>query len=477
MSEDVREINKVSEHVLSLLEAPVSSDKIVDALEKRRAKAIARTLGLSSINNLMSLSFRRETGLIRSFVESLKTNNVKGHYWEGIEGIDPNLLRCVQKSFYSIYNLLQRELVKSKGAAFDKVSISHYLVVLDALSFPFKEADNHLILEQQFPIIINILLNWSKGHIGEELESKSFLKDGVITSLQIIEEENILDEVEKILLETKEGGQSLYLVISRGGTSYPLTDFQVTGDNVEGCEKVGQFERDGETKGIYIKRREPNPGNQYLVTLNESFSTEYKPYFELLGDESEEDKKNRTALKERLCRSAWAAYKLLVFTTAGSISINESNIKSQVQNLFLHSIFSELKYDETLLELGYSGLDLKSIVNADLWLNKMTISKDQAKNPTQEWIRQFNKETENIEDSLLNEMIQDLITRADPAMKGVLSSDEINKLDPDVAVLVSSDTYKNYKGEFDFFRYIASLANMKSTYSNDVQSYLSESPL
>ncbi|CAG9330091.1 unnamed protein product [Blepharisma stoltei] len=477
-SKDVKEIKRISELILSLFEAPVSAEKIVDTIEKRRVKAIARALGLSILGNSMSLSSIKETSLIRSFVDSLKQNNVKFHYWENVEGIDLSLLKCVQKSFYRIYGYLQRELLKSKTEAIERSSYFHYLAVLDALCFSLKEPDNLMIVEQQFPLIISLLLNWSKGYIGEEVETKSFLLGQCITGFKILIEADIFDDVDKILLETREGeGQNLYLIIEHKG-ALPIADFQIRSEEIEGYENLGQFTRNGESKHIFIKKSEPSAKNQFLVSIQESLECEYKPYYDLLGDESEEEKKLRETLKDRLCRTAWAAYKLLVFSAVGDVSQSNPVVKQTVQDLFLNSIFNELKWDQSLLEVGYSGLKLNEVVSGELWVNKMNTVKAFKKNPMQEWMRQFNKETKNLGESLLKETINDLVAKADPAMKGVLTPAEISKLDPECSELLSSqDAYKNSKGNFDFFKYINAVHAMKDTLSKEDQYYIDHSKI
>ncbi|CAG9330089.1 unnamed protein product [Blepharisma stoltei] len=398
-SEDVKGIKKISELIFSLFETPVSAEKIVDTIEKRRVKAIARALGLSSLGNSMNLSSRKETSLIRSFIDSLKQNNIKFHYWENVEGIDLSLLKCVQKSFYTIYGYLQKELLKSKTEVIERPLYSHYLTILDALCFPLKESDNLMIVEQQFPLIISLLLNWSKGYIGEEVDTKSFLLDQCITGFKILVEADISKDVDKILLEAREGeGQNLYLIIEHNG-AIPVVDFQIASEEIEGYNNLGQFTRNGESKHIFIKKSEPSAKNQFLVSIQESLECEYKPYYDLLGDESEDEKKLRETLKDRLCRTVWAAYKLLVFSAAGNVSQINSVVKQTVQDLFLNSIFNELKWDQSLLELGYSGLKLSEVVSGQLWVNKMNTVKAFKKNPMQEWVRQFNKETEKLGES------------------------------------------------------------------------------
>ncbi|CAG9335135.1 unnamed protein product [Blepharisma stoltei] len=41
---------------------------------------------------------------------------------------------------------------------------------------------------------------------------------------------------------------------------------------------------------IFIKKSEPSAKNQFLVSIQESLECEFRPYFDLLGDESEDEK-------------------------------------------------------------------------------------------------------------------------------------------------------------------------------------------
>jgi len=164
---------------------------------------------------------------------------------------------------------------------------------------------------------------------------------------------------------------------------------------IDGYENIGEYKFIG-ANTIYIKKSEASTKNEFLTGINENLEPEYKEYHELLGDEIADDKKSREALKEKLCRTAWAVYKLLFFSTAGSFSENRANIKLAIQELFLHSIFIELRFEESLLELGHAGVEIKETVLGHLWVNKMTIAKNATKNPMQEWIRQFNKELKTL---------------------------------------------------------------------------------
>ena len=118
------------------------------------------------MSNLINISPKQETLLIRAFGDAFRKKGVKNHYWQGLEGTDPTLLFCVQKSFFGVYGLLQKELIKSRGKPFTISSYNHYLAVLESMSCPLKGVDSHVIIELQFSSTLEILLNWSKGYLG-----------------------------------------------------------------------------------------------------------------------------------------------------------------------------------------------------------------------------------------------------------------------------------------------------------------------
>lgn len=113
-NEDVKEFLKVSELVKSFIESRCPISNLIDAIDNRRTRAIARTLGYLCLANLVNISGKQETYLIRSFGDSLRHKGVKNHYFSGLEGVDPTLLSVVQKSFYQIFGLLQKELIRSR---------------------------------------------------------------------------------------------------------------------------------------------------------------------------------------------------------------------------------------------------------------------------------------------------------------------------------------------------------------------------
>lgn len=108
-----KEFNEISDIVKQFLENPIPVEKLVEVMEKRRTKALARAIGFQSLGKLLSLAKGMETSLVRSFADSLRRKNGKVHYWDGLEGVDPNLLSCVKYCFFDVYELLQKDLVTS----------------------------------------------------------------------------------------------------------------------------------------------------------------------------------------------------------------------------------------------------------------------------------------------------------------------------------------------------------------------------
>lgn len=151
--------------VMQFLESPASVSEIVQAIEKRRTKGVARTLGFLGIANFMNMTTGSKTAFVHSFGESLRQGQIKMHYWHGLEGTDPTLLACIQSSFYGVYSLLQKQLIRTAAQPLTSETCNHCLAVIEAMSCPLKEVDGNSILNMQFSPTLDILLAWAKGHV------------------------------------------------------------------------------------------------------------------------------------------------------------------------------------------------------------------------------------------------------------------------------------------------------------------------
>ena len=285
-------------------------------IEKRRSKAIARTLGFLCLANLINFSAKHETWLVRAFSTALKVKGQKEHYWKGLEGTDPSLLSCLQKAFFQVYGLLQKELIKSRAKPFTLSSYSHYISVLEAMSCPLRGVDAYMILELQFPSTLHTLFSWSKGYLGEEIISKPFLEDNCVSEFALV---TGAASNNRILLESFEDKPSLYLEFSKGCKSLPVTDFVVLpAASLDGFEDaVGEFLIKDVPHRLFIKRESPKPKNSYLTSFD-GLNPIVTKYEDLLGEEKEADKNKRENLKLRLSKSAWALYKLIMYSIVGS---------------------------------------------------------------------------------------------------------------------------------------------------------------
>lgn len=470
------ELSKVMELVNYFLESSHPIEKIVEVIEKRRSKAIARTLGYLCLANLINFSAKHETWLVRAFSTALKVKGKKEHYWKGVEGTDPFLLSCLQKAFFQVYGLLQKELIKSRAKPFTIASYSHYISVLEAMSCPLRGVDAFMILEMQFPSTLHTLFSWGKGYLGEEIITRPFLKEKCITEFSLV---TGASSENRILLETFEDQPNSLLQFEKNESLLPVSDFIVVAqDTMEGYEDaVGEFMIKGVPHHLFVKRETAKPKGSYLTSF-EGLNPILVKYEDLLGEEKDHDKKKREGLKQRLSKSAWALYKHLMFSIVGSWADYNETKKNLVQEMFIRALFSELKWDEASSKPDEKELNLSEISSGDLWLAKMSVPKSLQKNSMVEWIRQFSKEIENYGDLMIKGVITEYVEKIDPAMKGVLNDIDLGYIDKEyVDTLQQFEDNKNSKGQFDFFKYLSGLKRLSQDLPFDVQDYIEASSL
>lgn len=475
-SSDQEELMKIIDLVNGFLESQYAIEKVVEVIEGRRSKAIARTLGFLCLANLINFSAKHETWLVRAFSTALKVKGQKEHYWKGLEGTDPFLLSCLQKAFFQVYGLLQKELIKSRARPFTITSYSHYISVLEAMSCPLRGVDAHMILELQFPSTLHILFSWAKGYLGEEVISKPFLKENCVTEFSLV---NGGGSECRLLLEAFEDKPSLYLQFEKGGNSQPVTDFMIIPqETMEGYDDaVGEFLIKGVAHRLFIKREAPKAKSSYLTSFD-GLNPILTKYEELLGEEKENDKKKRENLKLRLSKSAWALYKLIMYSIVGSwVEYNEQK-KILVQEMFVRALFTELKWDEASNKVDDKDINISEASSGELWLAKALVPKSLQKNAMVEWMRRFTKETEHLDDLMIKKGIQEYVEKVDPAMKGVLNEIDISYIDKESAQkLQQFDDNKNSKGQYDFFKYLQGLKRLGDELPYDVQNYMETSEL
>ena len=471
---DQEELNRIIELVNSFLESPTAIEKIVEAIEKRRSKAIARTLGFLCLANLLNFSAKHETWLVRAFSTALKVKGKKEHYWKGLEGSDPILLGCLQKAFFQVYGLLQKELIRSRAKPFTVVSYSHYISVIEAMSCPLRGVDAHMILELQFPSTLHILFSWAKGYLGEEVISRPFLKGNCITEFSLV---SGASSENRLLLESFEDQPSLFIQFEKGGSSLPVSDFLII--PAEGCdiEAALEFNIKGVAHKLLIKRENPASKGSYLTSFD-GLNPIMTKYEDLLGEEKANDKVKREELKLRLSKSAWALYKLIMYSIVGAWAEYNEQKKTLVQELFVRILFTELKWEDSSNKPDEKDLNISEACSGELWLGKMIVPKSLQKNPMIEWMRMFSKEIEGLGDLMIKGVISEYVEKVDPAMKGILNEVDIGYIDQESALkLKEFEDNKNSKGQYDFFKYLNGLKRLIYDFPFDVQDYVEASPL
>lgn len=350
------------------------------------------------------------------------------------------------------------------------------------MSSPLKGVDAHMILEIQFASTVNVLLSWAKGHIGEESINKRFQIDKCLTRLGVFEEQDLPENSNKILLGKREGASDLYLVCDKGGEGVePITDIMYCDADVmleDYEDSTGVFFINNEARHILVKREMATPGRSYLISLPDPNTPKFASYDEIIDSEKIEEKQKREKLRERLSKSSWALFKLLMYSIVGNTVENNESKKILVQDLFIRMLFIEIKWEDSLRKPDSLPFEISKLSSGSPWIGQMVVPKSYQKNPMVEWIRQFRLETESIEDFMLRDVIYEFIEKADPAMKGVLTADDIMFIDENIASTIQSfQENKNYKDEFDFFRYLRVLRSLAGDFPLVVQEYIESSKL
>ena len=473
-SPEQEELNRIIELVNSFLESSVAIEKIVEAIEKRRSKAIARTLGFLCLANLLNFAAKHETWLVRAFSTALKSKGKKEHYWKGLEGSDPFLLECLQKAFFQVYGLLQKELIKSRARPFTMGSYSHYISVIEAMSCPFRAVDAQMILELQFPSTLHILFSWAKGYIGEEVISRPFIKENCVTEFSLVtggKAEN------RLLIEEFEDKPSVFIQFEKGGASQPVSDFFIIPSEANDRPAELEFEINQVKHKLVISREQPVQNSSYLTSFD-GLNPIMTKYEDLLGSESPEDKAKREDLKIRLAKSSWALYKLIMFSIVGTWAEYSEKRTDLVQEMFVKVLFAELKWDEAGSKPDDKDLSISEAASGELWLGKMTAPKCLQKNPMVEWMRVFTKEVEPFGDLMIKSVISEYIEKVDPVMKGVISETDLSYLDPETSEkLKQFEDNRNSRGQYDFFRYLQGLSRLSYDLPFEVQDYVENSSL
>ncbi|CAG9334942.1 unnamed protein product [Blepharisma stoltei] len=478
-NEDIKEFHKVSDLVTKFLETSIPVELIIKLIEGRRGRAVTRSVGFQLISNMIA-STDQSISLVKVFSDSLKVKGEKKHYWEGLEGIDPKLLHIVKHSFYQLYSTLQKELTKPQTKTLQPTDIYYYLFLLEAMSSPFKGIDSHSILEQHFPTVLAQLLKWAKGFINLEELQRRFKKELCVTKLEIHPEAEIPEGTDKILLSESPEGAKVYLTFHKDQSLKALTDVVISTDQAkEGYEKIdGEFVESGDTKFVFVKRGEEKSGERCLLVSPSINDFKYSNYDELFDADIDGEIKDRTELKAKLCRTSWSLFKQFFYSIAGSwVEPNETK-KILVQDTFMQVLFNDLKYEKSLSALESESLEVKKLVRGDDWIGKKVESKNLAKNPVHEWLNQFRHETEGFENFTLRNLINEYIEKVDPSMKGVLTQDDLEHIEqPILETLQSHEENKNYKGQYDFFKFLGTLKDLSNEFPENVQNYLSSSVL
>lgn len=502
-----KEFTKVNGLIYEFLESKSDLPMFFFALDMKRNQALARTIGINYLMHMFKISTKSHKALkgqiVRMFSESFRVNNSskKKHYLKDLEGVDCNLQRCVQRSFFSMYQLLLNHLRLSEVKDLDCTGqeVSHtYMKTFEALSFPFEDIDSYKLLDLKLHESLSFLLTWSKGQKINEHVSYKFDISSCITSLKVHNEEefqeNQPENAECFSLSTVnrlegEFGQDteitkkLCLEIIRGeANKRPIVQVLVTAMcDEEGFETVeGNINEQGEPLFLFVKRSEPKEGINILSKLEVIEDNPirlrpiYIPYSRFLvkeQDASETTKRNER--KRFLRQAAWILLKHLVYTCAGKPehryieeSLSEMK-KNKLQTMFAELLLGEASWVRTkeridLAPRDVAKLSLKKVSSGELWMQGEVSKPKMHRNPMIDWVNQFRETFKHYYPGDLIELsgvespiafVENWFLKIDPTMKGILSVDELKSTDISDD-LKDESRIRNSLGQVDFFCYL-----------------------
>ena len=194
----------------------------------------------------------------------------------------------MQKSFFSVVQLLLNHLSLKEVRELDctsQQSMHFYLKIFEALSFPFEEIDNSMLIDLKLLEGISFLLRWAKGNsINEDIIQK-FNKTNFITSLKVHNEEEYqesqhdgiecfsLNTVNRLVGEYEHDPTStslkFCLQITRGDDKLlPVTEIFTGSCCPESFEAVeGNINEQSSEIFLYLRRSEPQPDLSFLTRI------------------------------------------------------------------------------------------------------------------------------------------------------------------------------------------------------------------
>lgn len=165
------ELSRVNKVLMEFLGSEFAAKELVEELERRRTRAMARIIGLTNLSQTLksasSETAKQIQGLVAStFSEGFIVEGVKKHYTFGVEGVDPTLIKVIQESYFDIYQQLLNHLnigTVSTMDCTDNMVTNSFLTIFESLTFPFDVIDNIRVLDLKQDEAMRFMLTWAKG--------------------------------------------------------------------------------------------------------------------------------------------------------------------------------------------------------------------------------------------------------------------------------------------------------------------------
>ena len=440
------EIGKIWNILQEVLNYPSSAEEIMKILEKRRVRGLSRAVGYKYFHTLISEQVSSE--VIETFNQCVRTTQGKIDMAQGLEATDPVLIRCVQSTFYTVYKILIGKLSDFNPESI--IDLYFLLNLIESVNYPILDSDLHYFYDLNIGGVVSKLLDWVKGNFSALKVSKIFSTEQCVTSFKVITESQ-----EGALVIP--GSENLKLVCTKGEDKQPISEFIISESILPGYEDaVGPITISSVHKYLLIKRSTAQSNSQYLFSVSDSLSPEFKPFSNFLTQEDPDEKLKIEELKVKISEVSFKLLKLLIH------SLNTDAL----QETIINELFKEFKP----VRPSYS-LSLDETCKANTWMGKINFPTVLQRNPVERVLKKIYKDTD--EGLGIRKIIESHIRAVDHGLKGVIRQEDEELLgDNAKKMLRKHPEFRNSRGEVDFFIYLRSLLSRMEEFDQKSKDFL-----
>jgi hypothetical protein len=487
--DELKEFMRVSHMLTQVLSTDIQSEDLAKALNSRRNRALAMSIGLQSIAHVLKTDRTAEPEVLQAFAEAFRVGNTKYHYSHKLEGIDAGLLEAVQSGFFHLYQLLLNKF---------NITTSHpatqtYLTAYDALAFPFQAMDSYVLLDLNLVNPLRGLLNCAQSMTGVSMERG-------ITEIRVMSEAEFdssqeglsLAVVNRLVQTDFDDGlgdhQRLCLSLRRNTEALAIVEIVVSAAVPEGFEDLGNVNEVGEPMRLCVRRSAE--AQKHLVELK---VTDYNP-IKLTPIFSSEK------VASPLQKGAWSLFRSMLYSCAGTEENGAEEVKKgRLLEAFTDTIFEYLQWKPCQQSDAHT-LSLGKVTSGRFWQQDSQVIHRTERNFVHDFVSNLRRtvlSVRSLEQGLVEEFLMSIdkyFATFDPAMKGITRRES---LDQNLVRELGSelDHMTNQDGQLDFFKFLglslepasdfhalativgpcpANYSEAKAVYDNDIKALIEQ---